>query len=96
LLLHSLGFGVGYVFAKWIRYPEEMARTVSIEVGMQNGGLAAVLARANFPLQPLIAIPAVFSSLVQNLIGSLLAAWWRTRPMSVPAVSPAVETLETP
>jgi BASS family bile acid:Na+ symporter len=73
-----------------------MARTVSIEVGMQNGGLAAVLARANFPLQPLIAVPAVFSSLLQNLIGSLLAAWWRSCPSAQPAATPAVETLETP
>ena len=78
-LLHALGFSVGYVFAKLLKYPEDMARTISIEVGMQNGGLAAVLAKENFPLQPLAAVPAVFSGLTQTLVGSVLATWWRLR-----------------
>jgi BASS family bile acid:Na+ symporter len=78
-LLHALGFGVGYAFAKFIGYPEDMSRTISIEVGMQNSGLAAVLAREGFPLQPLAAVPAVFSSIAQTLTGSLLATWWRLR-----------------
>ncbi|WAC20693.1 bile acid:sodium symporter family protein [Luteolibacter sp. SL250] len=81
VLLHALGFGIGYVVAKFIRYPEDIARTISIEVGMQNGGLAAVLAKQNFPLQPLAAVPAVFSAITQTLLGSLLATWWRKRPV---------------
>ncbi len=80
-LLHALGFSVGYAVAKLVGYPEDMARTVSIEVGMQNGGLAAVLAKENFPLQPLAAVPAVFSGLTQTLVGSILATWWRMRPI---------------
>ena len=44
MLLHVLGFGLGYLVSKLLRYPESTARTVSIEVGMQNGGMAAVLA----------------------------------------------------
>ncbi|HYF35622.1 MAG TPA: bile acid:sodium symporter family protein [Prosthecobacter sp.] len=93
-LLHVLGFGVGYASAKLIRYPEDMARTISIEVGMQNGGLAAVLARSTFPLQPLIAVPAVFSALVQNVIGSILAAWWRNRPLPEASAAPVVDPVE--
>ncbi len=54
-LLHLLGFVVGYVVPKLFRYPESVARTISIEVGMQNGGMAASLARAHFAAMPLAA-----------------------------------------
>jgi bile acid:Na+ symporter, BASS family len=86
LLLHLLGFGVGYVMAKCLGYGEDVARTISIEVGMQNGGLAAVLARENFPQQPMAAVPAVFSGFIQNIVGSILASYWRARP---PKAGPA-------
>jgi BASS family bile acid:Na+ symporter len=84
LLLHVLGFGLGYAVARVLRYPPLTARTVSIEVGMQNGGMAAMLAKKNFALEPLAAVPAVFSAIVQNLVGSLLAAYWRARPVKNP------------
>jgi BASS family bile acid:Na+ symporter len=75
-LLHMIGFALGYVITKLLRYKEKEAITVSIEAGMQNGGLAAVLARQNFPLLPLVAIPAVFSAFLQTVIGGILAAYW--------------------
>lgn len=78
-LLHVVGFGLGYVVARLLRYPEQMARTISIEVGMQNGGLAVALAKKNFVTEPLAAVPAVFSSVIQNIVGGLLASWWRAR-----------------
>ncbi|MFZ4764964.1 MAG: bile acid:sodium symporter family protein [Roseimicrobium sp.] len=80
--LHVLGFGVGYVISKVLRYPESVARTVSIEVGMQNGGMAASLAREHFAAMPLAAAAGVFSGVLQNVIGGLLAAWWKRRPPS--------------
>lgn len=85
LLLHVLGFLLGYAVARALGYPVVTARTVSIEVGMQNGGMAAMLAKKNFPLEPLAAVPAVFSGVAQNLIGSVIAAWWSRRP--APAAS---------
>lgn len=78
--LHLMGFTVGYAVAKSLHYSEDVARTISIEVGMQNGGLAAVLARENFPTQPMAAVPAVFSAIVQNIVGSIAATFWRARP----------------
>lgn len=78
-VLHVLGFGLGYMVAKVLRYPDAVARTVSIEVGMQNGGMAAMLARQHFAMQPLAAVPAVFSGVMQNILGGLLASWWRAR-----------------
>jgi BASS family bile acid:Na+ symporter len=56
-----------------------VARTVSIEVGMQNGGLAASLAREHFAAMPLAAAAGVFSGVMQNIIGGLLASWWKRR-----------------
>ena len=82
LLLHVFGFVLGYAVSRVLRYPVIVARTVSIEVGMQNGGMAAMLARKNFPLEPLAAVPAVFSGVIQNLFGALVAAYWRRRPVS--------------
>ncbi len=79
-LLHLLGFALGYAVSRLFRYPVDVARTVSIEVGMQNGGMAAMLAKKHFVTEPLAAVPAVFSGIMQNLIGSLIAAWWRARP----------------
>ena len=81
-LLHVLGFGVGYTISKVLRYPESAARTVSIEVGMQNGGMAASLAKEHFAAMPLAAAAGVFSGVLQNVIGGLLAAWWKRRPPS--------------
>jgi BASS family bile acid:Na+ symporter len=78
--LHVLGFGLGYLVSKLLGYPEAVARTVSIEVGMQNGGMAAMLARKHFAAQPLAAVPAVFSGVMQNVLGGLMASWWRRRP----------------
>jgi len=81
-LLHVIGFGVGYLVPKLLRYPESISRTVSIEVGMQNGGMAAALARQHFPAMPLAAAAAVFSGVMQNIVGGLIAAWWKRRPPS--------------
>ncbi|MES2739040.1 MAG: bile acid:sodium symporter family protein [Verrucomicrobiota bacterium] len=95
LLLHILGFILGHVVSKALGYSEVVARTVSIEVGMQNGGMAAMLAKKHFTAEPLSAVPAVFSALMQNVLGALLAAWWRARPVPkdddldlLPAVEP--------
>ena len=78
-LLHGLGFLLGYVFARLLTRDDEVARTVSIEVGMQNSGLGAVLARSHFPAGSGVDLPSALSALLQNLMGSLLAAFWAHR-----------------
>jgi len=77
--LHLLGFALGYAISKLLRFPEPVARTVSIEVGMQNGGMAAALARQHFATMPLAAAAGVFSGVVQNVLGGLLATFWKHR-----------------
>jgi BASS family bile acid:Na+ symporter len=76
--LHAGGFLLGYVAARLLRFELTTARTVSIEVGMQNSGLGVVLARRHFA-DPLTAVPCAISSVFHSVIGSLLAGWWRWR-----------------
>jgi BASS family bile acid:Na+ symporter len=53
---------------------KKTSKTLSIEVGMQNSGLAVALAVKYFA--PLAALPGALFSLWHNLTGSLLAAFW--------------------
>jgi len=96
LLVHAFGFMLGYVIARALRFPIVSARTISIEVGMQNGGMAAMLARKHFASQPMAGVPAVFSSVLQTLVGSLLAAWWSRRPVDERAGSGAATATVAP
>jgi bile acid:Na+ symporter, BASS family len=77
-LLHAGGFLLGYVAARVFGHPVRSARTISIEVGMQNSGLGVVLARKHFP-DPLTAVPCAISSVFHSVIGSALAGYWRLR-----------------
>lgn len=77
-LLHILGFSLGYAFGRVFKYDKSISKAISCETGMQNGGLAAVLARNSFPaLMPLVAVPSVFCSIMQTVIGGILATIWR-------------------
>ena len=76
-LLHAGGFALGYAVTRLVRYDRTTARTISIEVGMQNSGLGAVLAKTHFAANPLTAVPAALSSVCHSLLGSLLAGIWR-------------------
>jgi BASS family bile acid:Na+ symporter len=84
-LLHALGFALGYVLARALGLEEVEARTISIEVGMQNSGLGSGLAKtpafaaqfADVAQAALAPVPAAISAVWHVLIGSLLAGWWR-------------------
>ncbi|MBC2777484.1 bile acid:sodium symporter family protein [Parasphingopyxis marina] len=88
LLLHVMGFGLGYLLTRIGGFQEAAARTISIEVGMQNSGLGSSLAAtpgfaAQFatPMQAALApVPAAISAVYHVVIGSLLAAIWRRAP----------------
>jgi len=79
VLLHSAAFASGYGFAWLFGYGKLIRRTISIEVGMQNSGLATVLAKSHFA-NPLTAIPCAISAVTHSVIGSIAAAYWRSRP----------------
>ncbi|HNI97517.1 MAG TPA: bile acid:sodium symporter family protein [Leptospiraceae bacterium] len=74
--MHSIGFFLGYIISFFISERDRItARTISIEVGMQNSGLGAILAKNSFP-SPLTAVPSAISSLFHSLIASCLAWYW--------------------
>jgi BASS family bile acid:Na+ symporter len=79
-LLHALGFLLGHLFARLLGYDTIVCRTISIEVGMQNSGLGAVLAQRNFPTLPAAVTPCAISAACHSVLGSLLAGLWRWRP----------------
>ena len=81
-LLHAFGFLLGYVFARALRHNIIDSRTISIEVGMQNSGLGAALARAHFAQFPAAALPCAISATFHSVIGSILAGIWRLCPPS--------------
>ena len=77
LLLHGGGFFQGWLIPALLGQPQPVSRTVSIEVGMQNSGLAVVLAHSEFAASPLTALPGAISAVVHAVLGSVLASWWR-------------------
>jgi BASS family bile acid:Na+ symporter len=91
--LHAGGFAIGYGLARLTGWDKTVARTVSIEVGMQNSGLGVVLARGNFA-DPLTAVPCAISSVFHSVIGSVLAGYWRllSRGQKIDSEETAEET----
>ncbi len=80
VLVHNLlGYLLGYWSARLFRMPESDCRTVAIEVGMQNAGLASGIAKELGRLATLGLASAVFGP-VMNITGSVLASWWQSRP----------------
>jgi BASS family bile acid:Na+ symporter len=80
LSLHLGGFALGYGIAHRLTRSEVVARTVSVEVGMQNSGLGAQLARSNFPAGLGVDVPSALSALTHCVYGSIVAAIWQRRP----------------
>lgn len=77
--LHNLGgYTLGYWAAKLFRLPEADCRTIALEVGLQNGGLASGLANQMGKLATVGLAPAIFGPLM-NITGSTLASWWGKR-----------------
>jgi BASS family bile acid:Na+ symporter len=78
MLLHLFGFILGYTLS-WIFTKDAAAsKTIAIEVGMQNSGLGAVLARENFT-NPATAIPSAISSLVHSIYGSIFISIFKRK-----------------
>ncbi|GAA1478209.1 bile acid:sodium symporter family protein [Nocardioides aestuarii] len=83
VVLHNgLGYAIGYTFGRLTGQPERVRRTMSVEVGMQNSGLAAGLAAQYF--SPLAALPGAVFSVWHNVSGAVLAAYLRRRPIDEP------------
>lgn len=72
-LHNTLGYVVGYSCGVLARFTQPKKRTISLEVGMQNAGLATVLAARHFPALPEAAIASAVSCVWHSISGALLA-----------------------
>ncbi len=93
VVLHNVGgLGLGYLVGRVCGMPTSSRRAISIEVGMQNSGLAAALATVHFA--PAAALPAAIFSVWHNVSGALLASYWSRRPVEGdPAGRPDVDAV---
>lgn len=72
-LHNSLGYVLGYLVGLVAEFTKPKRRTISIEVGMQNAGLATVLAGRHFPVMPEAAIASAVSCVWHSISGALMA-----------------------
>ena len=74
--IHNMaGYFLGYWSARILKFHERDCRTIALEVGMQNAGLASGLALTMGKLATAGLAPAIFGP-VMNVTGSALASWW--------------------
>lgn len=78
-LHNGLGFTLGYWGARLFTTSTTDAKTISIEVGMQNSGLAISLAQQFFSNYALATLPGAIFSLWHNLSGILLSYLYRQK-----------------
>jgi len=80
VLVHNLlGYNLGYWSGRLFKMSERDCRTMAIEVGMQNGGLASGIAKEMGKIATVGLAPAIFGPLM-NVTGSILASWWHKKP----------------
>jgi len=78
VVLHNLcGLSLGYLIGRLLGLSEPKRRAISIEVGMQNSGLASSLATIHFAIYPLATIPGAIFSVWHNLSGAAVAYMYR-------------------
>ena len=74
VMLHNLcGLGLGYLIGRLLHLPSSKRKAISIEVGMQNSGLASSLATLHFAAYPMATIPGAIFSVWHNISGAVVA-----------------------
>lgn len=74
VILHNcLGYALGFAVARFTGLSWKKAVALSIEVGMQNSGLAVGLAKAHFAAMPAATVPGAIFSAWHNISGAMLA-----------------------
>ncbi len=77
--IHNVaGFFLGYWSGRLLKFPEKDCRTIALEVGMQNAGLASGLALTMGKIATVGLAPAIFGPMM-NITGSFLSSWWHNR-----------------
>ncbi len=77
--IHNVaGFILGYWSGRLLKFPERDCRTIALEVGMQNAGLASGLALTMGRMATAGLAPAIFGPMM-NITGSFISSWWHNR-----------------
>ena len=80
VILHNVfGLVLGYVIGRILNVKREKRIAITIEVGMQNSGLATSLAATHFAVWPMAAVPGAIFSVWHNISGSFIAAMSKKR-----------------
>ena len=96
LIHNTFGYFLGYWSGRLFKMPESDCRTIAIEVGMQNAGLASGIAKEMGKIATIGLAAAVFGPLM-NITGSALASWWHSRlPKDGPTEEMDDETIVKP
>jgi BASS family bile acid:Na+ symporter len=77
---NAAGFFFGYWLGRLFKLDKNSSRTVAFEVGLQNAGMASGIAASMGKLGTL-GLPAAVFSPWMNVAGSILANYWRKRPV---------------
>ena len=80
VMLHNIcGLTFGYLIGRLMGLTDAKKRAISIEVGMQNSGLASSLATLHFAAYPLATIPGAIFSVWHNISGATVAYLYRRK-----------------
>lgn len=80
MIHNAMGFLLGYWGSRLFRLNKRDSRTLAIEVGLQNGGMAAGIAYELGKAATMGIYPAIFGTWM-DISGSFLANWWRKNPV---------------
>ena len=76
----TCGYTFGYTICRLLRLEEQTCRTIALEVGMQNSGMASGIAASLGKVATLGLAPIVFGP-IMTTTSSIIANWWRTHPV---------------
>lgn len=80
VVLHNMcGFLLGFLIGKMLHLPFDKSVAISIEVGMQNSGLACSLAQQHFAALQAATVPGAVFSVWHNIAGSIMARIYNSR-----------------
>lgn len=95
VLHNAAGYFFGYWLSRAFKLDKNSSRTIAFEVGLQNGGMASGLAGSMGKLGTVGLAAAVFSPWM-NISGSILANYWRRKPVDEEAPSHRDAALDHP
>lgn len=82
VMLHNiLGLTVGYLIGLLLKMTPAKRRAISVEVGMQNSGLASSLATLHFAAFPMATVPGAIFSVWHNISGAVVARLFARRKL---------------